>query len=635
MEATPMANALKQHKHETRALRAWKALIFLMVLIAEIIAAYWIVYKGGATLNDAMARTANAYYVLFLEPHKLASIGFVWNPLPSLVQLRIIPLAKYWQPMASSGFAGCIATALFAAANASLLFGYFKKAGCKTTLSLLLVGLYAFNPFIFYYGFNGMSETFFFTAMIVCTANFALWMDQRKSGQLVAVGLMLAVAFLTRYEAFALMLAVGLAMLIVIYLMPDKKSPFLKKSWKMKWDYSVATGTMLFLPVLYTVGIWMFLNWSIMGDPMFFLNSAYSNESQSSVALYSGFKEMVRNPFVAFGYVLERLIPFIPPFLVITGERIVTKRIFKADYLIFVLFIGALTGFHYVMLMAGKSFGWLRFYCFALVFAVAWMPYELTQLTAETRKWTTTLLCISLVISGAIIPAYFQDEDLAKEEYQALYGSDINLTSEQAIIAEKINEKYSDSTILMDGFMTSSVILGIDHPQNLITNIADDLFDLAALDPHDQMVDYVLVPANVTRDSEGRETNTIGTVGALDAINKAHPNLYRRGADWADLVYQVDGYKLYKVIQWDKDSADLLAQVNSAYSDAILLFDNSTTGMLHKNLKNPKNAITLTSKDFEAALENRCSTAWTTSSCRRSRSTPQAAGTTSQAGTPS
>lgn len=604
MESTSRTNILQAQRRQKRALRAWKALIFLVVLAAEIIGAYYIVYMRGAIMNDAIARTANAYYVLFLEPHKLASIGFVWNPLPSLVQLLIIPFARFWQPLASSGFAGCIASALFASWNASLLFGYFKRAGTKTALSLLFVALYAFNPFIFYYGLNGMSETYFFSAMIICTANFALWMDQRRTGQLVAVGLMLAIGFLTRYETFALMLAVGLGMLIAVYLMEDKKSPFTLKPTKMKWDYSVATGTVLFLPVLYTIAMWMFLNWSIMGNPLFFFDSAYSNESQSSVALYSGFKEMVSNPFVAFGYVLERLLPFVPPFLVITAERIRTKRLIKADYLVLLMFVGGLIGFHYVMLVTGKSFGWLRFYCFVLVFSVAWIPYELTQLEGKIKKGTTILLCLSLALSAAMIPYYFQSDELAKEEHRALYGGDMSKIAEQQELAEKLNEKYADSKILMDAFVTSSVILNLKHPENLVTNIADDLFDLAVIDPHDQFIDYVVVPTNLTTNSAGEETEFIGGAGVLDAINQAHPRLYRYGADWADLVYQIWGFKLYKVLQWDEYTADLVAEIQSNYGGAVLLFDNSTTGMLRYLLKNPRNAITLMSKNFEQAVEN-------------------------------
>lgn len=601
VKQSPQSHSLQLSKHEQKAVRRWMLFIYLFVLLAEIVGAYIVVYKKDLSMGDAVSRTANAYYVLFLEPHKLASIGFVWNPLPSLVQLLILPFVRLWQPLASVGFAGCIATALFAAANSAVLFRYFRQAGLKSGAALLIVALYTFNPFVFYYGFNGMSETFFFTAIIVCTANFAMWLSDRRTGRLIAVGLMLAIAFLSRYETFALMLGFGFAMLIAIYLMKDRNSPFDPKPALMKWNYSVATGTVIFLPVLYTIAMWMFLNWTIMGNPFFFLQSAYSNESQSSSVLWSGFKDSVKNPLDALQYVNIRMLPFLPPFLVLTGERFATKRLFKADYLILVALVATMTGFHWVMLLNGKSFGWLRFYCFVFFFTMAWFPYELSNLKGSVKKATTIFLCLSLLVSAWMLPQYFQDPDLGKEEYLSLSGRDMNRNTEQRAIAAEINRKYSKSKILTDAFMTYSVIMNVEHPENLVTNIADDLFTLAVSNPQQQGIDYLVLPTNMV--DENDPSKGYGGSGQLDAINGKHPRLYRTGAAWADLVFYIDGYKIYKVLHWDEQTAELLALVNEKLSDATLLFDHSTTGILHKNLKNPQNAIVLTSKDFEAALK--------------------------------
>src|SRR5690349_4617983 len=39
---------------------------------------------------DSLSRTANAFYVLFSRDPHLAAVGFVWNPLPSLIQLPLL-----------------------------------------------------------------------------------------------------------------------------------------------------------------------------------------------------------------------------------------------------------------------------------------------------------------------------------------------------------------------------------------------------------------------------------------------------------------------------------------------------------------------------------------------------------------
>lgn len=599
MEATMTINSLRVKRRERRKLLAWQGAIFLFIVFIELVGAYFIIYKQRGFMNDALSRTANAFYVLFLRPPKLASIGFIWNPLPSLVQLLIMPFAKYWPGLASMGVAGYITTAVCAGINASLLFGYFKKAGLENGTSLLIVALYALNPFVYYYGLNGMSETIFFTTLIVSVANFALWLDDRATGRLVVIGLLLAVSFLTRYEVFALIAGFGVSLIIAVYWTKDRKSPFVVKPAKMKWDYFVATATMIFLPVMYAILIWMFLNWTIMGDPLHFLNSAYSNESQSAAALWSGFKDQVSNPFSALRYVLVRTVPFLPPFLVITGERIVTKRLLKADYLILIMLVGCLVGFHWLMLLLQKSFGWLRFYSFALITCVAWIPYELGQLGPAMKKTVIVLLCLSLALGAGLVGTYFSDRELAREESFSLVDEDGNRINMQLEVALKINEKYSESTVLIDGFVTSSVILNVKHPENLLNNISRDDFDIAVENPTGMLVDYVVVPTVYTENGYER-----GGAGTLDAINRAYPSLFRYGASWADLVYDIDSqYRLYKVVYPEENAMVLANLINDEYQDATILLDNSTTGILHKTLKNRKNVITLTSENFDIAIK--------------------------------
>lgn len=586
-------------RRNRRIITTWMMGIFAVIAVAEILAAYVVVYQNRVMMPDALSRTANAYYVLYLTPHKLASVGFVWNPLPSLLQLPIIYFAKYWQPLASHAFAGSILTSLFAGINAALLFRYFKQAGLKTATSLLIVALYAFNPFVFFYGLNGMSETIFFTALIVSTANFALWIDDRKTGRLVAVALSLVGAFLSRYEVFALMLGFGFSMLIVIYWMPDRLSPFTKKPWKMKWHYSVATGTMLFLPVLYAIGMWMFINWSIMGDPLHFLNSSYSNESQSAVALSGNFKEQMRNLGPALSYVLERMFPFLLPFFAITAERIYTRRLIKPDYLILLVQVGAISGFHLVMLMTGNSFGWLRFYCFSLFICLAWMPYELGQLKGRMKQVTIVLLCLSLALSGVMVGVNLTNEDIMKEERMGLTSEDTQLSA-QINLAQVINEKYSDSVLLLDSFTLSTFIMNLKNPGHVLTSIADELFDISVADPPQSSADYLVVPSVFVAGTKKR-----GGVGTLDAINKAHPSLFVRGADWAELVYDNEYLRLYKIIRWEESANEVADFLNGvAGDDGVVLFDTATAGTLTMRMNAIDHAITTLSADFDAAIQD-------------------------------
>jgi hypothetical protein len=70
--------------------------------------------------------------------------------------------------------------------------------------------LFALQPYIFFYGANGMSEmiSFAFTLMIVC--NLTLWMRLGAPESLVRIAVGFAGLFLTRYESIPFAAAVGL-----------------------------------------------------------------------------------------------------------------------------------------------------------------------------------------------------------------------------------------------------------------------------------------------------------------------------------------------------------------------------------------------------------------------------------------
>lgn len=516
----------------------WAWAVFFIVLVTELIAAYIVVYQRYSTMTDAMARTANAYYVLYLLPSKLASIGFVWNPLPSLLQIPILLFTELWRPLATHGFAGSIITSIFAGVNASLLFRYFRISGSRVWLCLLIAFLYAFNPFIFFYGFNGMSETLFFTVPIAGIYNFAMWTEDRSTNRLLVTGLMLAIGWLVRYEVLPLILAFALSLLVAIYLMKDKVSPFKNKSPKMKREYTVATFLVLFLPVAYAIAIWMIVCWVIMGDPFYFSSSEYSNESFTAlwVSHY--------NAFNAVPYIALQSLPFIPPFAVIVCERIATRRLIKADMLIFIFFSGCFVGFHYVMLVSGKSFGWLRFYSYIMPVCMAWLPYEMFKLRKWARALTAAGLCIGLAVSAALMPVYFANVDMGAEEYFVFHGEGGGGNSPlQMEIARELNQKYSDATVLMDSFSTSTIILNLEHPEKIVTNTSDN-FEESLKDPRGYGIDYIVTI--VPRD-----------VGLLDMVNREYPDLFYYGVpSWAELVMGNESYRLYRVLPADEAEDD-------------------------------------------------------------------------------
>jgi hypothetical protein len=500
-----------------------KALIitFFLVFFLEMAGGIYYGYYKEIVLNDAFSRTANAYYVLFIKPLRFASIGLVWNPLPSMLQLPFVAVAKYWKPIVTNGISAALVTAAFAAGSCVLLYTTFRRYKISTFQTIILLILYGSNPYIFFYGFNGMSEIIFFYMMIYAVSHLNLWIYQGKPSDIIKIGFALALAFLCRYEAIPFAAAVGLGILIILW---DKEKKFRPSATrKEKYYHAEATVIILYTPLLYSIFIWVIFNWVITGNPLYFLNSAYSNSSQSEFSAFVG------TPLTACFYVINKLIPFIPVLLGIIVVRIVDRRLFKKDFLILLCLVFTMILFHYSMLLGGNSYGWLRFFSYCLPICMAWLPYELSQAKKQVNpKLPFVVLACSLLVSSVLTGYFLNDPELSPEE------NNLTISTESRQVAEYINDNLPDETILADSFLTGSIILNIDNIDNVVTSASLGFYDIVN-NPLKYGISYILVPDP-------------SRIGHLDAINARYPYLYANGLDWCVKVKDFDGYKLFKVI---------------------------------------------------------------------------------------
>ncbi len=90
--------------------------------------------------------------------------------------------------------------------------------------------------------------------------------------------------------------------------------------------------------------------------------------------------------------------------------------------------------------------------------------------------------------------------------------------------------------LLMDAFITSSVIANLDNSKRVVINTSET-FDEATERPWSYGISYILL------------ANPDG-IGALDIMNVRHPTLYRQGADWCEELEEIRGlYKVFRVTQ--------------------------------------------------------------------------------------
>ena len=256
--------------------------IFIAVLAIDLVGAYYMVFRLNFLPWDTSARVANAFYVLFSRDPHLAAIGFVWAPLPSFLDLPLIALRPWFPELVSRAFAGCIVSSIFGAATAATLNRAFRTYGIAVPLRWLLTAVYAFNPLVFYYSANGMSEALMIYFMVASSLLFARWTAERRDSQLVGLGLIVAISLFVRYELwfFAAVMAVAVVVTLV------------RRS--LHWR-EIETRALLYgLPVAYGAFLWVAVNAVIQRDPLFFVRSPYANTGQVKATNLSG-QETIRS----------------------------------------------------------------------------------------------------------------------------------------------------------------------------------------------------------------------------------------------------------------------------------------------------------------------------------------------------
>ncbi len=225
-------------------------------------------------IADANARTAQAYFVLFSRDPHLAAIGFVWNPLPNLLQLPLVALLQLLRH--DTLLAGNVLTALFGAATLVVLNIAMRRTTMPAILRWLLITLFGLNPMVLLYSANGMSEMLFVFAIVLAVSSFIWWVETYSASAFILASLAVTFAVQIRYEA--MVVTAVIAFCLIIACMVTNKEYGFRTVWQR-------VDSHLFLYIvgpIYSFGLWLFFNWTIMGTPLYFLQSVYGNTSQTA-----------------------------------------------------------------------------------------------------------------------------------------------------------------------------------------------------------------------------------------------------------------------------------------------------------------------------------------------------------------
>lgn len=537
-------------------------LLLVGLSVLYLIAGAVVTLGGKSVVNDTWAHVANSYYVLFSRDPHLAAIGFVWLPLPSLLYLPLVVFKDLWPPLVQEAFAGNIMSALFMAGAAYQMFGWFRELGLARLTRWLLVLLFALNPMILYYGANGMSEAMFLFFVVATGRYLTRWLVQPSAGTLSLVGVAIAGAYLTRYEAIGMAITT-VALVAIVAFVRGRGGARVRRDWVFSEIIVVV------LPFAAVFVGWALASWLITGHPFEQFSSAYGIDSQVSqtteflgdltgrgttrVFTYAGAEVFGLVPLLGIPVVMALMVPLM-------------RRDIRS--LAVMVTIGSILAISLVVFLTGRSNGFLRYFIAAIPLAIA----SSACVMAAVADHAAELRAAGVASSGGIPPRVqrlalggFLIAILAvgtpvtwstmatwvtgREEAEQLAGILPTNTASSATIdryySARALAQHLDAlalppgSVLVDTYELGPVVLSSERPQQFVVTSDRDFQPILAA-PKDFDVRYLVVPENAG-------------LGVVDALNVQYPSLWADGAGMATLVGEFgshenfDWYRLYRV----------------------------------------------------------------------------------------
>jgi hypothetical protein len=498
--------------------------VFLVCAAGYLAVATYLVLIRHCIFGDALSRVANAQFVLSSRDPHLASIGFVWNPLPSLVLVPFVPLRGLMPAVFTTGYLGSISTALFMAGAVAVFHGTLADLRIGRVTRWLLTAVFALHPMVVLYAANGMSEAPLLFFVLLTSRHLIRWLEARDPASLMRVGMALGGAYLTRYEA----VAPGLAVICLVLALTAWRTP---GDWLARRRAAFADGAVVALPFLFTFGMWAVISRVIVKQWFPTLQSEYGNSAQ-----VSGSRRLIEQATGAdlagrlsyAGHQLLGLEPLAAVLVVLVLLVAALRR--DARGLAPLAVAGAVLAFDLFAFLTGKSFGWLRFEI-AVIPLAALSAALLVALLPSARwiRWTAGAVVIALLLPAfATTVLTLLDRRLAREETEVLRGALLpHHSSVQELdgphrwepawaIASYIDHR-SDirrGKVLTDAAFSFPVLLASRHTDKYVITPDED-FKPKLADPVTFGVTFLLVP--------NPESAT------FDALNVAYPNLFKGG----------------------------------------------------------------------------------------------------------
>ena len=319
---------------------------------------YWLQVRHGFILGDALSRVSAAQSVLFSRSPHLAAIGFIFTPLTAMVQIPVIAASPLFPALAARAFAGSIMSAGFMAGAVVQILSMGTDRGLPRRYVVTIAVLFAVNPMVVFYGSNGMSEAPFIFFISWAVRRLIMWMvDDDVHHLVIAGGIAMGLAYLTRYDAVACVAAAGFLVGLTTYLRA-RRAPRFRRAL-LDLILVSAPGFVAFIG-------WAVASWLITGEAFAQFTSQYGN---AAILKQSGAEHAGPVSGLVFAATCTLLLA---PTLIPLGVWAGFIRWGRANWTVLippVAVYGAALAFQALTFAAGSTFPFLRFYIIAIPFA--------------------------------------------------------------------------------------------------------------------------------------------------------------------------------------------------------------------------------------------------------------------------
>jgi len=251
----------------------------------------WFYSRAGLTLShyDAKAHLVVARRILDSLTPEYSQIGAVWLPLPHLLNMLPVQVDALYRTGASAVVFSVLAFGVACYAIARLV----RQATGSRLGTILAVALFALDPDVLYLQSTPMTEPLLFGLTLLAVSLAYDWIADGAPGEPKAAGWALALACLTRYEAWLVAAAlVGLAAIALCRKGLDWRTSIERVS--QLGVYPVLTAIAFILHSRFTIGQWFVTGGFFVVEP-----ETHGHLLASFVQVWYGIVKLSSVPFVA------------------------------------------------------------------------------------------------------------------------------------------------------------------------------------------------------------------------------------------------------------------------------------------------------------------------------------------------